>query len=91
MTECFNGWQVDFQRNVHMYCHHLTASKGDLEVEVPCEDTPGGFVGIWPYDLIVDAAVYNGLLEALREWARTLGLNYRLYSTRVDFEENTRL
>lgn len=25
----YNGWRILFRQNVHMYCHQLTASKGD--------------------------------------------------------------
>ena len=24
-----NGWNIEFQKNIHMYCHRLIATKGD--------------------------------------------------------------
>ncbi len=62
--ELYNGWRILFRQNVHMYCHQLTASKGDLELEIPCEDMPAGPIGIWPYTLELDAPVYYDLLMA---------------------------
>lgn len=81
-----NGWRIKFNRNIHMYCHRLTAAKNNHELEVPCEDTPEGWIGIWPYDLDVPESTYNDLLVALRLWAQTIGSDYRLYTTRDDFE-----
>ena len=52
------------------------------------EDTPSGFVGIWPYDLEVAALVYQDLLEALRAWARQAGMTYRRYTSRDQYETN---
>lgn len=77
----YNVWRIHFQQNVHMYCHHLTATKGDVCLEISCEDTPSGFVGIWPYSLQVDAPIYEDLLVALHAWADDIGLNYRIYVT----------
>lgn len=81
-----NGWKIRFRRNIHMYCHSLTASKHNLELQVPCEDTPDGYVGIWPYDLDIPEPTYLDLLVALRSWAETIQSEYRLYSTRDEFE-----
>ena len=86
--ELYNGWRILFRQNVHMYCHQLTASKGDLELEIPCEDMPAGPIGIWPYTLELDAPVYDDLLMALRAWATSIGVNYRLYVTKDRFEPN---
>ena len=71
-----------------MYCHHLTATKGAVQLEIPCEDTPAGFVGIWPYTLELDAPVYDDLLIALRTWATGISRNYRIYITKDRFEPN---
>lgn len=43
-------------------------------------------MGIWPYDLDIPEATYLDLLVALRSWAETTESEYRLYSTRDDFE-----
>ena len=89
MTEtAHNGWTLRFRSNVHMYCHDLTATKGDHELQVPCEDMPSGGVGIWPYALELDTATYTDLLVALRLWAAGLDSDYRLYVTRDESETN---
>lgn len=69
-----------------MYCHSLTASKHNLDLQVPCEDTPDGYVGIWPYDLGIAESRYLDVLVALRSWAETIQSEYRLYFTPDDFE-----
>lgn len=84
--EVHNGWKIRFRRNIHMYCHSLTASKHNLELQVPCEDTPDEYVGIWPHDLDLPETRYLDLLVALRPWAQTIQSEYRLYSTRDEYE-----
>jgi hypothetical protein len=81
-----NGWKIQFRRNIHMFCHSLTASKHNRDLQVPCEDTPDGYVGIWPYDLEIPDSEYFDLLVALREWAETIQSHYRLYLTRDEYE-----
>ena len=85
-SEHLNGWAIEFTKNVHMYCHSLKATKNSSTLDVPCEDAPAGFVGIWPYELKLDDTEYQGLLKALREWASGMGINYRLYKTSDTFE-----
>lgn len=86
--ETCNGWTIDFEKNIHMYTHSLEATKGDRTFIVPCEDTPYAFVGIWPYQLSLDIALFQDLLEALRDWASMSGLTYRLYNSRDNYETN---
>ena len=50
-TAIINGWIIKFRRNIHMHYHSLSTSKNGLEVKIPCEDTPDGYLGIWPYDI----------------------------------------
>jgi hypothetical protein len=83
-----NGWEIEFRKNIHMYYHSLKATKDGRTFDVPCEDTPGNFVGIWPYQLSLNAKESPELFEALREWASQSGLKYRLYKTREDYEAN---
>ncbi len=82
------GWTIFFDKNVHMYCHALAASKGDQLFQIPCEDIPlgDGLVGIWPYELGLSGPVYSELIAALHDWARASGLRYRIYVTRDCFE-----
>lgn len=81
-------WTFSFRKNVHMYCHSLTAKKGGLQYDVPCEDSPMGFVGVWPYELELDDISYRNFIESLIEWANSIGLEYRIYTTRHEFITN---
>ena len=84
-----NGWDISFKKNIHMYCHSLTAKKDGREIEVPCEDMAVcDGVGVWPYTLDLEKEIYSDLLEALRDWVDEQEFDYRLYTTRDDFETN---
>jgi len=85
-----NGWTVEFHKNIHMYSHDLKLSKGRELYQVFCEDTPSGFVGIWPYELkeTVTDATFQEILAVLRKWASLSGFQYRLYSSQNDYETN---
>jgi hypothetical protein len=82
----YNGWRIQFRPNIYMYCHQLIATKDSLALEVPCEDTPDGYVGIWPYNLGIPEPTYADLLVALRAWVVTIRSPYRLYITREIYE-----
>ena len=76
-----NGWNIDFQKNIHMYCHSLIVKKGNKQYEVPCEDTPTGSLGIWLYEIGFDETTLSDLQASLTEWAKSAGLTYRIYNT----------
>lgn len=72
-----------------MYCHSLKAKKNGKEIEVPCEDMAAcDGVGIWPYILELEEETNFDLLKALRSWAKEQGFEYRIYTTKEDFETN---
>jgi hypothetical protein len=82
----FNGWTVQFHQNIHMYSHGVKLSRGSEAYSVFCENTPSGFVGIWPYELQVNNDTFQELLAVLRKWANHSGFQYRLYTTPTEFE-----
>jgi hypothetical protein len=88
MQERYNGWAIDFTKNVHMYTHSLKAEKNGQIYDVPCEDTPFGYVGIWPLGLHLDAPLLQDLLRGLGDWAGQANIIYRLYSTGTDYQTN---
>ena len=81
-------WTVRFRQNIHMYSHSLKLSKGNETYTVFCEDTPSGFVGIWPHELEVAETTFQELLTVLRQWANQGGFQYRLYTSPTDYETN---
>jgi len=83
-----NGWAISFEKNVHMYCHALAASKGNQSFQISCEDAPlgEGLVVMWPYALGLSGPVYSDLVAALHDWARAGGLRYRIYVAQNRFE-----
>lgn len=85
-----DGWTVEFQKNIHMYSHGLKLSRGGLAYQVFCEDTPSGFVGIWPYELkeAVADTTFQELVAVLRKWAILSDLHYRLYTSQNEYETN---
>lgn len=76
------------QKKRSYYYHSLKASKDGQTFDVPCEDTPSNFVGIWTYQLSLSATELIDLFAGLREWANQSGLKYRLYNTREDYESS---
>jgi len=72
-----------------MYCHSLKVKKNGKEIEVPCEDMAVcDGVGIWPYILELEEKTNSDLLKALRSWAKEQGFEYRIYTTKEDYETN---
>jgi hypothetical protein len=89
IDEMPNGWVINFTKNVHMYTHSLKAEKNGEIYDLPCEDTPSGFVAIWPYPLNLENAVLMDLIQCLREWAEKMDMPYRLYRTQDDYQTNS--
>lgn len=60
------------------------------DYQVFCEDTPSGFVGIWPYYLkeAVADTTFQELLAVLRKWAILSDLHYQLYTSQNDYDTN---
>ena len=80
-----NEWDIQFRKNVHMYCHSLVVTKADRRYEIPCEDTPNGFVGVWLYDLGLESSLQQDLVAALVKWAKSSGFACRIYETRDSY------
>ncbi len=81
-----DGWTVRFHQNIHMYSHDLKVSRGSETYTVFCEDTPAGFVGIWPFELEVSDEKFQELLAVLRQWAKQSGFECRLYTSATEYE-----
>lgn len=86
-----HGWSIEFQENVYMYCHKLRAQKRGRAYDIPCEDTPSGFIGVWPYTLILEESELNDLVNGLLDWANSCGLVCRIYRSRNEYEHSGRM
>ena len=80
-----NGWDIQFQKNVHMYCHRLVVAKADRSYEIPCEDTPDGFIGVWLYEVGLESPLQQDLVAALVKWAESIGRACKIYETRDSY------
>ena len=80
-----NEWDIQFRKNVHMYCHRLVVAQSDRRYDIPCEDTPDGFIGVWLYDAGVESPLQQDLVAALVKWAESSGLACRIYETRDSY------
>lgn len=78
-TQTIDGWEISFRNNVHMYCHRLAATKGQTQIDVPCEDTPDGHIGIWMTDLGLKRQARDSLATALDGFFSGLGSAYKIY------------
>ena len=71
------GWDLSLNKNVHMYCHKLSASRGSQTFDIPCEDTPDGHIGVW-----LDSLDYpDSLSISLNIFFSQLNENYKIYNT----------
>lgn len=78
-TQTVDGWEITFTNNVHMYCHSLTVAKANAKLEIPCEDTPAGHIGVWLMDLDIESEIRNALIPVLASFFAGLGKAYKIY------------
>ena len=83
-------WEIKFTNNVHMYCHSLSAKKGEYRVSISCEDLPTKekTIGIWLHDLDVSEKHKQELQHVLLQWTNELQLHCRVYHNQDEFSEN---
>jgi hypothetical protein len=88
-SQSHNGWNIQFSKNIHMYCHSLQVSKDSFLYDVPCEDSPLSEVGMvmWLYELNLEEMVLQDLANGLMQWAYSAGIKYRLYLRRDEYKE----
>ena len=78
-TQEIEKWQISFRNNVHMYCHHLEVAKGAYRFDVPCEDTPAGFIGIWVKRMPnIEDEIRDEMILVLTKFFDGLGRNYEI-------------
>ncbi len=89
-SENFGKWEISFSPNVHMYCHALTATKGEYRIDLPCEDLPTKekSIGVWLHDLDISAKHKKELQVVLLEWANSLEVKCRVYVNKEEFVSN---
>ena len=84
------GWEISFTRNVHMYCHRLTAIKEQHEINIQCEDLAAEekTVGVWLYDLGISEEIEKDLQKIILRWANSLDERVKIYTSRDEFIYN---
>ena len=84
------GWEISFTRNVHMYCHSLSANKGQNEIAIQCEDlaVEEKTVGIWLYDLKISEEIKKELQQIILLWADSLEEKIKIYTSQDEFIYN---
>lgn len=90
INETVDGWEISLNRNVHMYCHALSVSKGNQRISIDCEDLPSEekTIGIWLHNLDAPISLKEELQQVLLKWASKYEVKFRIYLTRDDFATN---
>lgn len=90
IKETIDGWEISIQRNIHMYCHALSVSKGKQRISIDCEDLPTNekTIGIWLYNLDIPNGLKNELQQVLLKWAKQFEIRFQIYITKDDFVTN---
>ena len=63
-----------------MYCHRLEATKVGNKFDVPCEDTPAGYIGIWFMNTNLDDKIREELIPILRDFFQDLGSPFKIFN-----------
>ncbi len=63
-----------------MYCHSLEATKGGKTFNVPCEDSPDGYIGIWFMNADICESVREELVPILADFFQGLGSPFKIYN-----------
>ena len=87
------GWEVYFERNLHMYTHSLLLSKNGMKYSINCEwlgsgSKDGNAVGIWLYSLDVIDDIKKELINVLSLWASKFPVHIRLLISKTEFIDN---
>jgi hypothetical protein len=84
------GWDISFNRNVHMYCHALSVKKGQYQIGIDCEDLPTTekTIGIWLHKLDVSNELKDELRRILLRWANKFEIKFQIYVSQDEFITN---
>jgi len=67
-----------------MYCHHLEATKGGNTLDVPCEDTPDGYIGIWFMNTDFNDKIREELIAILAVFFQDQGSPFKIFNHEGD-------
>ena len=84
------GWDLSLNKNVHMYCHALSAKKGQDRMNIPCEDLPTKekTIGVWLTNLELSDERKRELQSVLLQWANKLEVTFQIYVSGDEFVTN---
>jgi hypothetical protein len=82
-----DGWDISLNRNVHMYCHALSAAKSQHKFSIDCEDLPTKekTIGIWLYNSSIPEAMITEMQAILLKWASDFEIKFQIYTSKDDF------
>ncbi len=87
IKDTVDGWEISLNRNIHMYTHALSVSKGKHRINIDCEDLPTQVktIGIWLHNLNVSGEMKKELQEVLLKWANQFDVKFQIYVTNNEF------
>ena len=90
IKETIDGWEISLDRNVHMYTHALSVTKGNYRISIDCEDLPTQVktIGIWLHNLDVPDALKEELQDLLQKWTNQFDVRFQIYLRIDEFVTN---
>lgn len=90
INEVFSGWEISLERNVHMYTHDLSVSKGHYRIDIDCEDLPTTekTIGVWLHNLDISFSLKKELQEVLQHWSNQFDVKFQIYIVNDKFVTN---
>ncbi len=87
LEDKIDGWMISLKRNIHMYTHELTISKGSQSYSIDCEDLPSNekTIGIWLYTLNVSSKIMEQLKALLLKWASNCDICFQIYTAKNSY------
>ena len=84
------GWDLSLNKNVHMYCHDLSAQFWENLIQIQCEDLPNKekTIGVWLTNLELSDERKRELQSVLLQWANKLEVTFQIYVSGDEFVTN---
>ncbi|SMF04024.1 hypothetical protein SAMN02745866_00323 [Alteromonadaceae bacterium Bs31] len=86
VRENVDGWDIYFQRNVHMYTHALSKKMGGFKFSISSEDLPvkEKTIGVWLYTSSIPESMLENIQAVLIKWAKRYEIKFQLYASKEE-------